>query len=225
MRKIIIIIFVLIGTVFLTSPLYPASFNGKKILKGMWMGKETEYVEGEILFKMKSKVKLNELDLLFRESKAKLVEGPDRLGMGRLELSSSADIFRELKNLNSSDLIEFAEPNMIDRAMFLPNDYYFGQGNQWGLYNYGQDPPAGTPGADIKAIEAWNISTGSSQVLIAILDSGIPMLMYFLYHPDLSDAARYVLGVDIAGDGEGVKDNYGHGTHVLGIIAAMTNNA
>jgi subtilisin family serine protease len=225
MRRItIIIIFVLIGTVFLTSSLYPASFNGKRILKGMWMGKETEYVEGEILFKMKSNAKLGDADSLFRRNKAELVEGPDRLGMGRLELSSSVDIFRVLENLNSSDLIGFAEPNMIDRAEYFPNDYYFANGTQWWLHNYGQNPPGGIIGADIKAPTAWDVSSGNLQVLIAILDSGLPLFQGFPFHQDLWDTARYVLGMDLVGDGESVKDNYGHGTHVLGIIAATTNN-
>ena len=220
-----IVIFALIGTILLfATPIYPASFNGKRILKGMWMGMETEYVEGEILFKMKPNVKLNEVEPLFKENKALLVEGPDGLGMGKLELPFSVDVFAVMENLNSSDLLEFAEPNMIDKAMYPPNDYYFANGYQWWLHNYGQIPPAGTPGADINATAGWDITVGSSEVLIAILDSGIPMWGVFLYHPDLSDTNRYVLGEDIVGDGEWVRDRYGHGTHVLGIIAALTNN-
>ncbi|MCK4404178.1 MAG: S8 family serine peptidase [candidate division Zixibacteria bacterium] len=218
------VILVLICIILFATPLYPASFNGKNILKGIWMGKEIEYVEGEILFKMKSEVKLSEVEGFFRENKAKIVEGPDRLGMGRVELASRGDVFQVIENLNSSDLIEFAEPNMIDKAMYPPNDYYFEDGYQWGLYNYGQTPPAGTPGADINATAGWDISVGSSDVLIAILDSGVPMIVGFLFHPDLADTSRYVLGEDMTGDGEWVKDNYGHGTHVLGIIAAVTNN-
>ncbi len=218
------VIFALICIILFTAPLYPASFNGKKILKGTWMGREAEYIEGEILFKMKSEVKLNDVKRFFEENKAKIVEGPDRLGIGRLELTSPVDIFQVIENLNSSDLIEFAEPNMIDRACYPPNDYYFENSYQWGLYNYGQFPPGGTPGADINATAGWDISTGSSDVLIAILDSGLPLLGAFLYHPDLSDTNRYVLGEDITGDGEWVRDNFGHGTHVLGIIAAVTNN-
>jgi len=112
-----IVIFALIGIILFTIPLYPASFNGKKILKGMWKGIETEYVEGEILFKMKPKVEENKVKLLLEKNKARLVEGPDKLGIGKLELPSSIDIFAVIENLNSSDLIEFAEPNMIDKAM------------------------------------------------------------------------------------------------------------
>lgn len=190
----------------------------------MWMGKEAEYVEGDILFKIKSKVKLSDLNNVFKENQAKLVEGLDRLNMGRLEIASSADIFQVLKNLDSSNLFEFAEPNMIDKAMYPPNDYYFVRDYQWWLYNYGQNPPSGNPGSDIRAVSAWDISPGSSQVLIGILDSGIPMLGDFICHPDLYNADRYIPGADLVGDGEWVKDNYGHGTHILGIIAATTNN-
>ncbi len=219
------IIFIWMGIFFFTSSLYPATFNGKRTLKGKWKGKEIEYVEGDILFKMKPNTKLGALDRFFKGSGAKLAEGPDKLNTGRLELSSSADIFTALDNLNSSGLVEFAEPNMVDRAMYPPNDYYFNNGYQWWLYNYGQEPPGGIPGADINVTAAWDISPGSSNVLIGILDSGIPLFMgSYLYHPDLCDANRYKLGADLANDGDSVADHFGHGTHVLGIIAAMTNN-
>ncbi len=214
----------LIGVIFLAGPLYPATFNGKDILTGTWMGRQIEYVEGEILFKMKPGVKSSHLLPLLTETKSVLVEGPDRLRMGKLEVQAPADVFLVLENLNSSDLIEFAEPNMIDRACYPPNDYYFANDVQWALYNHGQLPPGGTAGADINASAGWDLSTGSPDILIAIIDSGIPLLQFFLYHPDLSGSSRYVLGEDLVGDGDGVRDNYGHGTHVLGLIAAMTNN-
>jgi len=205
--------------------LYAATFNGKEIMKGMWKGNEVEYVEGEILFKGNAKAKLSDLEKLFEESQVRLVQGLDRIGMGKLEILSSLDIFQVIQNLNSSNLIEFAEPNMIDRPFFPPDDPYFVYGNQWALLNYGQIPPGGTPGADIKALSAWDISVGNLNVLVSVLDSGIPLISHFLYHPDLSDANRYILGEDFTGDGELVRDRFGHGTHVTGILGAVTNNA
>ncbi|MCK4385763.1 MAG: S8 family serine peptidase [candidate division Zixibacteria bacterium] len=219
-----IIIFVLVFVLFSVFPLYAATFNGKKIVKGIWKGNEVEYVEGEILFKINAKAKLSDLEKLLEKNQARLLQGLDQIGMGRTEIPSSLDIFQVIQNLNSSDLIEFAEPNMVDYPLHSPDDYYFIYGHQWGLWNYGQAPPGGTPGADIKATSAWDISVGSSQVLVSVLDSGIPMLMNFLYHSDLSDTSRYILGEDFTGDGGWVKDRYGHGTHVTGILGAMTNN-
>jgi thermitase len=224
MKKKIIII-VLIFTIVFTCPLYAATFNGKKIMKGMWKGNQVEYIEGEILFQVNAKAKLSDLDKLFKENRAKLVQGLDRLGMGMLEVPLSLDIFPVIQSLNSSDLIKFAEPNLVDYPLYSPNDDQFVYGHQWALWNYGQTPPGGTPGADIEAPSAWDISVGNSQVLVSVLDSGIPLVLGWLWHPDLNDTARYILGQDFTGDGEGVTDRYGHGTHVTGILGALTNNA
>jgi subtilisin family serine protease len=205
-------------------PLHASTFNGKKILKGMWKGNQVEYVEGEILFKVNAKAPLPDLEKLLEKKQATLVGGLDQIGMGKLKIPVLLDIFQVIQSLNSSDLIEFAEPNIIDHPLFTPDDPYFVNGSQWALRNYGQNPPAGIPGADIKATSAWDISVGSPNVLVSVLDSGIPMVAGFLFHPDLNDANRYILGEDFTGDGELVRDRFGHGTHVLGLLGAMTDN-
>jgi subtilisin family serine protease len=220
-----ILIFAVIFIILSNCPLCAATFNGKKIMKGMWRGQQVEYVEGDILFKANPEAKFSDLENLFKKNQFRLVQGPDQIGTGMLEIDSSLDIFQVIQNLNSSNLIEFAEPNMVDYPCYPPNDYYLMNGSQWALWNYGQNPPGGTYGADIKTVSAWEISVGSSQVLVSVLDSGIPMLNGFLYHPDLSDTSRYIPGEDFTGDGEWVRDKYGHGTHITGILGAMTNNA
>lgn len=64
---------------------------------------------------------------------------------------------------------------------------------------------------------AWQYTHGSASVVVAVLDTGVD-----LEHPDLSD--RLVPGYDFV-DGDTVpRDEYGHGTHVAGIIAAVSNN-
>jgi thermitase len=115
--------------------------------------------------------------------------------------------------------VTFAEPDYLAYAQEDPGaaDPFFGK--QWGLDNTGQeyDGRRGTEDADIDAPEAWDFATGSADVRIAILDSGIDP-----NHPDLEGKL-----VDDVIDFSGsltVDDNYGHGTHVAGIAAAKTNN-
>ena len=66
--------------------------------------------------------------------------------------------------------VEYAEPNYALCASKVPNDNYFR--NQWALNNDGTYAN-GTADADIDAPEAWDITTGSSSIVIAVLDTGI----------------------------------------------------
>jgi subtilisin family serine protease len=65
----------------------------------------------------------------------------------------------------------------------------------------------------------WEYSTGSSQTIIAIIDSGID-----LTHPDLSSKILTNLDRDYFQDDDTANDQHGHGTHVAGIAAAIGNN-
>jgi thermitase len=69
----------------------------------------------------------------------------------------------------------------------------------------------------INAMQGWDTTTGSSSVTIAIVDSGVD-----LTHPDL--AGNLVAGYDFVNDDADAMDDNGHGTHVAGIAAAVTDN-
>ncbi|MCP3952944.1 MAG: S8 family serine peptidase, partial [Desulfobacterales bacterium] len=136
--------------------------------------------------------------------------------------------------------VEYAEPNYVYRQMATSNDTY--NGVLWGLNNTGQsvNGTSGTFDADIDAEEAWDLNTGSAQVVVAVIDSGVDY-----NHPDLSvniwtntgeipsngiddDGNGYiddVRGWDFAHDDNDPMDATGHGTHVAGSIAAYGNNA
>lgn len=137
--------------------------------------------------------------------------------------------------LSSNPAIAIAEPNYLYRKSLVPNDPSYG--DLWGLNNTGQ--AGGTEDVDIDAPEAWDITTGDSDVVIGVIDSGVDYT-----HEDLADNA-WVNPGEIAGngvddDGNGyVDDIYGidshngdtdpmdddsHGTHVAGTIGATGNN-
>lgn len=91
-----------------------------------------------------------------------------------------------------------------DRATAsTPNDELFEQ-YQWNL-------------RQIQATQAWELTTGSPSVTIAVLDTGVSPT-----HPDL--AMKLVPGYDFVNDRAAVEDDHGNGTHVAGIAAAETNN-
>jgi thermitase len=100
----------------------------------------------------------------------------------------------------------YAEPNYIAFAFdTIPNDPLYG--NQWGL-------------PKINGPAAWDITAGSSDVIIAVVDTGID-----LDHPDLSCPGKLMTGKNFVSPGSPPDDDHGHGTHVAGIASACTNNA
>jgi uncharacterized repeat protein (TIGR01451 family) len=117
-----------------------------------------------------------------------------------------------------SPLTEFSMPNfiMILKPMSVtPDDTYFP--DQWHLSNIGQS--GGTPHSDIDAPLGWMISTGSSNIVIAIIDTGVDLM-----HPDFVN--KLVGGWDFFEDDNDPNPLYynAHGTACAGVAAAQTNN-
>jgi thermitase len=143
------------------------------------------------------------------------------------KIDDNANIQDVVNELKSDPDVEYAEPNYETTSELTPNDPLFmttpNVVNQWGLYNPGG--PAGfVKGADVKALDAWNITRGSPNIIIAVADSGIDYR-----HPDLGGGfgASYKVmgGYDFVNNDSDPMDDNGHGTHIAGIIAATVNNS
>lgn len=69
-------------------------------------------------------------------------------------------------------MVSYAEPNYLVHAVVIPNDPYFSL--QWAWNNTGQNIQGitGVPGADIKATDAWNVTTGTRSVVVGVVDTG-----------------------------------------------------
>lgn len=144
-----------------------------------------------------------------------------------------------------SNVVEYAEPDGLAQALgTFPNDPSFGE--CWGLHNTGQTVNwgmAGTPDADIDAPEAWDIETGSTNLVVAVIDTGVNH-----HHPDLQpnlwQNPGEIAGNGVDDDGNGYVDdvrgwdfhNYDndpmddytdvyHGTHCAGTIGAAAHNS
>src|SRR5262249_32071450 len=108
-------------------------------------------------------IQANDLDLMRPVGKA---------GAFRLR-SPSQDVDALIRALSSHPNVLFVEPNEVVRAIGVPNDPAFPQ--LWGLQNTGQvvGGVPGTPGADIHAVPAWDVSTGSTSNVVGVVDTGI----------------------------------------------------
>jgi subtilisin family serine protease len=132
--------------------------------------------------------------------------------------STQASEWLESQNLN----VLSASPIVVGEALYDdgPNDPGFA--SQYSLHNLGQRVD-GVPGifdSDVDAVEAWTLSSGAGQILIAVLDSGISN-----DHPDLMHKLQDGYNSTGAGDIDDTHDPYNsHGTHVAGIAAAQSNN-
>lgn len=131
-------------------------------------------------------------------------------------------------------ILIFLFPASIRASVLQPNDPYFFK--QWGLYNYGQvvdvkgdvTYKAWTSGVDINAKEAWGLAyingRTNSQIIIAVIDTGVDYNHEDLKDRILRDSYGNIIGYDYVGNDADPMDMNGHGTMVASIAAATGNN-
>ena len=207
---------------------------------------EIRSVPGEIIVKFKTGQKNHFFN---SKGFSKLNLRPDReiklsyTTLSVLKVGDEKSLTNALSNLNQNADIEYAEPNYIystqvepiarplvykkveaspfvDLTAPTPDDQNFKY--LWGLRNTGYNEPngkVGVEGADVNALNAWDLTKGSKNIRIAIIDTGIDY-----NHPDLKDNVDAKSGFNFVTNTPDAMDDNGHGTHCAGTIGATHNN-
>ncbi len=189
---------------------------------------------GEVLLKFKAGTAAAERSQVLGAMGGSVARAFPRLGIEVVRLKDLT-VTEAVSRYAGHQALEFIEPNYELTIVTVPNDPRFPE--LYGLQNTGQT--GGTPGADISAVEAWSTFTGSSDVIVGVIDTGVDY-----NHPDLA-ANMWINAGEIAGngiddDGNGwvddvvgydyingdsnPMDDNGHGTHCSGTIGGVGNN-
>ena len=174
----------------------------------------------------------NEKHILRRLKRApKDAKIPDlsRIFKIQVDLGPGQSLEEVVEAYRNNPNVEYAELNYIVSIDLTPDDPLFPI--QWPLHNTGQmypesgkcNPPPGIPDCDIDAPEAWDIHTGSPEVIVAVVDTGVDYNHRDLQGNMWTDSNGYY-GYDFFNDDNDPMDDNGHGTHCAGIIAADGNN-
>jgi subtilisin family serine protease/regulation of enolase protein 1 (concanavalin A-like superfamily) len=209
--------------------------NGKHQESGGF-GKHLRHVPGKLIVKLKPGGSADRLDGFSRKHKGSVSEKklhkpshPKFRDLYVVSVPNEADLDALAAELRTDDAVEYAEPMAVYRAQLTPNDPLYSQ--QWSHKN-------------TQAESGWNVTTGNSSIVIAVIDTGVVWS-----HPDLApniwsdgagnrgrdfvdiDLSSYIsvgyqpiAGEDYVGVDNDPSDYYGHGTHVAGIVAAAGNN-
>lgn len=202
--------------------------------------KSKNYKPGEVIVKFKSSYSTESLGEMQTKLGLTTKKNIGKQNIKLLKFSSSSSMEDVLKSLNASPQVEYAEPNYIIKPTAIKEPMF---GQLWGLKNTGQvfRGVKGKAGIDIGVESAWSVTRGSSDVVVAVIDTGIDIT-----HSDLksriwknpgeipgdkidNDKNGYVDDVNgwdfFNGDNTvfDAEDGDEHGTHVAGTIAGAEN--
>lgn len=159
-------------------------------------------IPDEVLVRFKRRATLETINRCLQSSGAEIKSQIEELGVYILNVAPGK-VAQSVFELSRCPDMRYAEPNYVAQITdVIPNDPNWGI--QYGLIN-------------IRAPQGWEFATGSSAIRIAIIDTGIDRT-----HPDL--AGKIVSGYDFVNNDNNAQDDNGHGTHVAGIAAAISNN-
>lgn len=206
--------------------------------------RKAKYVSDEVIVKYKKDInKTLAKNEIVKKNSLKVKKSVGSQNIDLLTISSGTTVEETINKLKGNNAIEFVQPNYLyyDKSFSLDSR----ESELWGLENFGQtiQNQTGVADIDIDIKDAWNITQGSSNIVVGVIDTGID-----INHPELKnniwvntgeipnnniddDSNGYiddVNGWDFYNNDNTVfdeKDSDKHGTHVAGIIGASLNNS
>ncbi|NLM96379.1 MAG: S8 family serine peptidase [Halanaerobiaceae bacterium] len=184
---------------------------------------EIKYQENEMIVKYKPMIGSQAVEELEKENdlvNISTVNRPEGI-IARYQIPEDRELEELLQEYREKENVLWAEPNYIYYPAVVPNDRYY-RNYQWNMVNVNMEA-------------AWELNRGDNTVVVAVLDTGI-----IPGHPDLKE--NLLPGVDFVGGGKSYsvrsynptdydptdetpyEKGGSHGTHVAGIIGAVTNN-
>lgn len=176
----------------------------------LFSAQDKPYIEGDVLVRFASHRITPEQHSKSRSLNLKTIRRYRSIpGLYQLKVPQGIDTQAVIEQLSTDPDVLYAEPNYIYHTLIEPNDPEYGK--QWAL-------------PKINAPYAWDKTTGSGDIVIAVIDSGIDY-----NHPDLSDNvwtdSQGQPGYNAIKNNADPMDDNSHGTHCSGIIGAFGNNS
>jgi len=231
-RRILFLFLVCVGLVLLVLTLLPSRSGAKQQSTTKTKSSRPRFKPGEVLVRYRNestaKSKTGKVLMAARDGRqlaaqVERFDGSDLVPGLRLARVAAEDTLAAVAALRSQPDVLYAEPNYILRATLTPNDTHFAAGRQYAI-------------AKIGAPQAWNTTTGSSSIVVGVVDQGIDITHEDLQANIWTNPAPGSVGGGISGDLHGYNfvDNNGtvfsntdpetHASHVAGIIGAVGNN-
>ena len=138
------------------------------------MVRKEKFEAGEIIVKIEESASPADLKELNRENGARTEEDLPHSDVNLVDLPQDVTVKEAVEAYEESPDVEYAQPNYLLYPTKTANDTHYSR-HLYGLDNTGQtiNRSAGTPEADIEAPEAWDIITGSSGTVVAVINTGL----------------------------------------------------
>ncbi|MHB0802627.1 S8 family peptidase [Bacillus thuringiensis] len=159
----------------------------------------------KIIVKFNKEVSTKEKNNLYQQKNAKVISRNTQLGFEVIQVQDQS-VQQALREYRKLPGVDYVEPSKVYQAVWAPDDYYYSSHQNTSLQK-------------MQIPEAWDITRGSNDMVVAVVDSGVQST-----HPDLR--GKVIPGYDyVQNDNDPSNDELGHGTHIAGTIAALTDNS